>query len=225
MAGPGGACGPRSAHGPWFQLLDPRPSNLHKGSRAHQVVAMVPRARPRKRARGWTEMAPEPLPFIPNPTLQIREMTFGGLEGPVPGTPKGGPHQPRQALPPLVPRSPHPVALLLICVELKVGEEVGVPVGDAVPVHILQPETLAREPQACDPPSCRTLPSCQEHARRASPTSPAAGAGWLSEKSLGSIRVSAVTTCQRGQETSRPELGRRALLCPTQLLRFDPTST
>lgn len=45
--------------------------------------------------------------------------------------------------------------LLLIRMETQAGEEVGISVGNAVPIYILQPETLAGNKRFVAPPPCR----------------------------------------------------------------------
>lgn len=106
-----------------------------------------------------------------------------------------------------------PAQLLVIQVGLDVGEEVGVPMGDAVPVHVLQPETLARTQQARAhrplPPSPVGLQS-QAWPWGTVLTSPAVGASASSDRSVESIRVSAVTTCKRGPAGCGQCLGGRA---------------
>lgn len=97
---------------------------------------------------------------------------------------------------------PCPAHSLVLRVQLDVGEEVGVPMGDAVPVHVLQPDNLARKQQECGHP----FPQSHECVWGTLLTFRAAMSSSFSEWSLGSIRASAVTTCKRHQ---RQRLGGR----------------
>lgn len=97
--------------------------------------------------------------------------------------------------------------LLSIRMETQVGEEVGISLGNAVPIYIFQPETLAGNKRFMALPPCRA-PEALSYIQvecllwQALLTSPEVGTSADSEKSLVSLRTSAVTTCKKEPQTS-----------------------
>jgi hypothetical protein len=97
--------------------------------------------------------------------------------------------------------------LLLIRIEIQVGEEVGISLGNAVPIYIFQRETLAGNKRFMALPPCRA-PSALSYTQvecllwQALLTSPEVGISADSEKSLGSLRTSVVTTCKKEPQRS-----------------------